>query len=103
MTTGEHASPALSNKTFRLYSDLLLHDMGPELADICAPGSSPSEWKTARLVGLGYRSVFLHDGRAQRLEDAILLHGGEAGAARSRYEGLNQLGRRLILDFLRSL
>ena len=103
MTTAPNASAALSEKTFRVYSDLLLHDMGPELADICAPGSTPSEWKTARLVGLGHRSVFLHNGLAHSVENAILLHGGEAAPAKARYEALNQLGRQLLLGFLASL
>ena len=64
-TTSASESPALHRKRFRLYSDLLLHDMGPDLADICSPGTTPSEWKTARLVGLGHRSEFLHNGQAQ--------------------------------------
>ncbi len=95
--------PPLARKRFRLYSDLLLHDMGPELADICAPGTTPSEWKTARLVGLGLRFEFLHDGRAQSLSEAILLHGGEATAARDAFRRLGDDERRQLLRFLQSL
>ena len=102
-TTSASESPALDRKRFRLYSDLLLHDMGPELADICAPGILASEWKTARLVGLGHRSEFLHNGRAQRLSDAILLHGGEAAASRDVFRRLTEEARRQVLAFLRSL
>lgn len=102
-TTSASDIPALDRKRFRLYSDLLLHDMGPELADICSPGILPSEWKTARLVGLGHRSEFLHNGRAQRLSDAILLHGGEAAAARDVFRRLTEEARRQVLAFLRSL
>lgn len=102
-TTSASDTPALDRKRFRLYSDLLLHDMGPELADICSPGILPSEWKTARLVGLGHRSEFLHNGRAQRLSDAILLHGGEAAAARDVFRRLTEEARSQVLAFLRSL
>lgn len=102
-TTAASESPALDRKRFRLYSDLLLHDMGPELADICSPGILPSEWKTARLVGLGHRSEFLHNGRAQTLSDAILLHGGEAAASRDVFRRLTDEARSQVLAFLRSL
>ncbi len=102
-TTSASDTPALDRKRFRLYSDLLLHDMGPELADICTPGTSPSEWKTARLVGLAHRSEFLHNGRAQRISDAILLHGGEAAAARDVFQRLTDQARDQVLAFLRSL
>ena len=102
-TTSASESPALDRKRFRLYSDLLLHDMGSELADICSPGTTPSEWKTARLVGLGHRSEFLHNGRAQRISNAILLHGGEAAASRDVFRRLTDEARSQVLAFLRSL
>lgn len=96
-------SISFANRRFRLYSDLLLHDMGPERAGTCTEGTSPSEWKTARLVGLGYRSEFLHDGRAQRIGNAIELHGGEAAKARDLFRRLNPQARSQVLAFLRSL
>lgn len=102
-TTSGDASPALARRRFRLYSDLLLHDMGPELAGPCTPGTTPSEWKTARLVGLGHRIDFLHDGRAGTIEDAVLLHGGEALASREVFQRLTDEARRQVLVFLRSL
>lgn len=102
-TLDASASPAFSGKRFRLYSDLLLHDMGPELGTTCTAGTTPSEWKTARLVGLGYRSEFLHDGRAQRIEDAIRLHGGEATGSRDVFLRLTPEARGQLLSFLRSL
>ena len=92
-----------AEKAFRPYSDFLLHDMGPELAGPCAGGAAPSEWRTTPLMGLGYRFQYLHDGRVQRMEDAVLLHGGEASAARDRFQELNRLGRDLVLAFLASL
>ena len=96
-------SPAFDGKRFRLYSDLLLHDMGPELAGTCTEGTTPSEWKTARLVGLGHRSEFLHDGRAQTIANAINLHGGEAAASRDVFRRLTPEARGQLLRFLRSL
>lgn len=102
-TVGSTESPGFDNVRFRLYSDLLLHDMGPELASTCTVGTTPSEWKTARLVGLGYRSEFLHDGRVQRIQDAIELHGGEGTASRDVFRRLNPQARRQLLAFLRSL
>ena len=96
-------SPVFANRRFRLYSDLLLHDMGPDLASTCTVGTTPSEWKTARLVGLGYRSEFLHDGRVQRIQDAIELHGGEGAASREVFRRLNPQARAQVLAFLRSL
>lgn len=102
-TVGSAESPVFANRRFRLYSDLLLHDMGPELASTCTVGTTPSEWKTARLVGLGYRSEFLHDGRVQRIQDAIELHGGEGAASREVFRRLNPQARTQVLAFLRSL
>ena len=102
-TVGSAESPVFANRRFRLYSDLLLHDMGPELASTCTVGTTPSEWKTARLVGLGYRSEFLHDGRVQRIQDAIELHGGEGAASREVFRRLNPQARAQVLAFLRSL
>jgi len=103
LVTGNHQSSALNRKRFRIYSDLLLHDMGPELASICAPGASPSEWRTTRLVGLYLRSEFLHDGRARSVRDAILMHGGEAESARYRFQDLNPELQQSVLLFLRTL
>ncbi|HEX7118869.1 MAG TPA: di-heme oxidoredictase family protein [Longimicrobiales bacterium] len=103
MTTGRDPIPALDRKRVELYSDLLLHDMGPALATVCAPGASPTELRTEPLMGLGRRDVFLHDGRTRDLSEAIGLHGGEAAAARERFRALDELERHAVLRFLRSL
>jgi CxxC motif-containing protein (DUF1111 family) len=102
-TTGPSSSPALSEKRFRVYSDFLLHDLGPDLADICAPGAGPSEWRTAPLMGLHLRSVFLHNGRAQRLVDAVALHGGEAARSRDLFKSLPEPMRENLVRFLEIL
>src|ERR1700675_3452603 len=82
-----HANPAqsLSNQVIYPYTDLLLHDMGPNLADICMGQALPSEFRTEPLWGLRYRREYLHDGRAKTIEAAIALHAGEATGSRERY------------------
>ncbi len=103
LRTDRHDIAALSRVPVPLYSDLLLHDLGPALAGVCGPGASPTEHRTARLWGLGSRRVFLHDGRASTLEDAIDLHGGEASEARSLFSILSAPDVRSLILFLRSL
>lgn len=102
--------PALGNQIIWPYSDLLLHDMGPGLADgrpeFLADGN---EWRTPPLWGIGLAQQvnplagFLHDGRARTLEEAILWHGGEAQAARDRYKALEKTERNALIRFLDSL
>jgi CxxC motif-containing protein (DUF1111 family) len=109
--TGEVSDiPELSNQPVRAYTDLLLHDLGPELADGRPDAeASGSEWRTAPLWGLGLleavnRQVrMLHDGRARSFEEAILWHGGEAAATRERFKALERSEREALLAFLRSL
>ena len=85
-----------------LYSDLLLHDLGPALADVCGPGAAPAELRTAPLMGLSARRVFLHDGRAHSVRDAILLHGGEAQRSRDAFAALDYLQQLELIRFLDS-
>lgn len=108
--TGDHQIEAVSNQTIYPYTDLLLHDMGPELSDGRADGvATATEWKTPALWGLGLtRSVnaaagFLHDGRARSIEEAILWHGGEASESRGGFVALSEGDRDLLLIFLKSL
>lgn len=103
MTTAQNTVAALDRKTVALFSDLLLHDLGPGVAGICGPGAGPSEFRTAPLIGLGLRQPYLHDDRAETLDDAILAHGGEAESSRAVYEGLSEAERAALLRFLRSL
>lgn len=92
------------------YTDLLLHDMGPGLADNRPEGrATGSEWKTLPLWGIGLtaqvtgHSDFLHDGRARTLLEAILWHGGEAQAPRDAVVALPKEDRDAIIAFLESL
>jgi|SoiMethySBSTD1v2_1073268.scaffolds.fasta_scaffold356146_1 CxxC motif-containing protein (DUF1111 family) len=87
-----------------LFSDLLLHDMGPELADGIVEGDATgSEFRTAPLWGLGRTGPYLHDGRSATVEDAVAAHGGEAEGARSRFFALPNTDRAALLAFLLSL
>ncbi len=98
--------PALQSGTgdVPLYSDLLLHDMGPALDDAVVQGSAGGRhWRTTPLWGLSDRTRFLHDGRADSLEAAILAHGGEADAARQRFRSLPSDQLRSLLEFLGTL
>ncbi len=99
------ANPArgLSNQIARAYTDLLLHDMGPNLADICMGQALPSEFRTEPLWGLRFRSQFLHDGRAKSIAAAIELHAGEGNGARERYLALSDKERATLLMFLGDL
>ncbi len=94
----------MANQSVNLYSDLLLHDMGLNLADGNPQGlASASEFRTAPLWGVRFRPFLLHDGRATNLDAAIRLHGGEALGARTRYETLAPGQRDALLGFLRGL
>ncbi|MGE0796872.1 MAG: di-heme oxidoredictase family protein [Lautropia sp.] len=104
------SSPALVGQTIWPYTDLLLHDMGPELADgrpdFLADGR---QWRTPPLWGIGLiRQVnghqrLLHDGRARGVLEAILWHGGEAAASRDRVKGLSASDRAALVRFVESL
>ncbi len=114
-TPTQHTSPQaqfeeLADQTIHPYTDLLLHDMGPELADgrpdFEADGQ---EWRTPPLWGIGLTGTvnenvnYLHDGRARTLAEAILWHGGEAEAAREAFRSMSADERAALLAFLESL
>jgi CxxC motif-containing protein (DUF1111 family) len=116
-TSPNHPLAELRAQTIRPYTDLLLHDMGPDLADESQVGQgvgdsappSASEWRTPPLWGLGLRltindhACLLHDGRATDVQQAILWHGGEAERSAQLYKALSH-GERLALQaFLESL
>ncbi len=102
MQTGANAVPALSHRTVHAYTDLLLHDMGPGLADICLGAAKPAEFRTEPLMGLRLRTTFLHDGRATTINDAILAHGGQAYAARQRFTALPGSERAALIRYLQT-
>jgi CxxC motif-containing protein (DUF1111 family) len=109
-TTGPYEVAALSNQLIAPYTDLLVHDLGEELADHRPDfDASGTEWRTAPLWGIGLSAkvlgegAFLHDGRARTLEEAILWHGGEAEDARDRFKGMSKSERAALIAFLQAL
>ncbi|MEO9965042.1 MAG: di-heme oxidoredictase family protein [Reichenbachiella sp.] len=111
LRTGDHAVEALANKVFHPYTDLLMHDMGPGLDDGYTEGTATtSEWKTPALWGLGLSPdaqggnyFLLHDGRAGSIEEAIILHGGEAEQAATQFSVLSNQDKEFVIKFLESL
>ena len=101
---------ALANQTFYPYTDMLLHDMGEDLADgrpdFLANGR---EWRTRPLWGIGLQDMvnghteFLHDGRAKNITEAILWHGGEALRSKEIFKKLSKKERADLLEFLNSI
>ena len=92
------------------YTDMLLHDMGPGLADNRPEArASGSEWRTPPLWGIGLteqvsgHTYFLHDGRARSLLEAVLWHGGEAQAQRDAVMSMPPQDREALLTYLESL
>ncbi len=113
LNTGNAAVAALRNQPANLFSDLLVHDMGPGLADGVTQGQAgPREFRTAPLWGLGQRLFFLHDGRTSDLREAIRAHrsgsfftfnASEANAVIRNFNKLQDDQKQDVLNFLRSL
>ncbi len=110
LTGDSEVFPELTNQTIHPFTDLLLHDMGEGLADnrpeFLANGR---EWRTAPLWGIGMtetvnkHTLFLHDGRARNLMEAILWHNGEAETSKQRVLSFNAEQRNALIQFLESL
>ncbi|MDE2966960.1 MAG: c-type cytochrome [Chloroflexota bacterium] len=110
LTTGEHEIDALSDQVILPYTDLLLHDMGPELSDNRpVHDAAGSEWRTPPLWGIGLieavngHNRLMHDGRARGVAEAILWHGGEAEASREAFRNMSAEDRQALIDFINSL
>ena len=124
MTTSKfHPFAELRNQVIHPYTDLLLHDMGPGLADnLGEREATGAEWRTTPLWGLGLSACvtggvegefqhrtctphhdYLHDGRARSIEEAILWHGGEGLASKNAYAALPAADKATLLEFLGTL
>ena len=113
LTTGNSTVAALRNRPVNLFSDLLVHAMGPDLADNIVQGEAQGdEFRTAPLWGLGQRIFFLHDGRTTDLLQAIQSHKSagdatfgpsEANAVIDNFNNLPERIKQDLLNFLRSL
>jgi CxxC motif-containing protein (DUF1111 family) len=109
-TGGKTAIPAAADLTIRPYTDLLLHDMGEDLADGRPEYQADGrEWRTPPLWGIGLvREVnghgdLLHDGRARNVAEAILWHGGEAAQSRETFRALPKAEREALVKFVNSI
>ena len=102
LTTGSSAVAALRFRSFRPYSDFLLHDMGSLGDGIVQGQASGRDMRTAPLWGLRYVTTFLHDGRAHSIEEAILAHDGQGAAARDRFARLPADAKASLLAYLRT-
>ena len=102
--------PQLANQTFHAYTDLLLHDMGDDLAD-GRPDfkAGPRDWRTPPLWGLGLSQIvsgstaMLHDGRARNVAEAILWHGGEAERSRDAFRNMTKTDREALVKFVEAI
>jgi CxxC motif-containing protein (DUF1111 family) len=110
LKTGPSELAELTEQVIHPYSDLLLHDMGDGLADNRSDfQASGREWRTPPLWGIGLTEVvggfqlYLHDGRARSLAEAILWHGGEAAQAQQTFKTLSAEQRLELFAFLGSL
>ena len=103
LATGPNPVGALNRKVAVLWSDLLLHDMGPALADVCGPAAAESELRTEPLQGMRYRERYMHHGRAATPWEAIAMHGGESAASRAAFNALPELTRYAVVAFLLTL
>jgi len=111
LKTGYSLVTPLSNKEFHPYTDLLLHDMGPGLDDGYTEGNAKTyEWRTPPLWGIGLSPAsqggsyfLLHDGRAKSIEEAIVLHGGEATNSTNQFQSLSTSDKKSLIKFLSSL
>lgn len=103
-TTAPSAIAALSEKEVRPFSDFLLHDMGPELADICLVNAAPSEFRTEPLMGARFMTRFMHHGQASTISQAISMHGGEAANSRDRFfNELTTAQRNAVIGYINTL
>ncbi|HET9933479.1 MAG TPA: di-heme oxidoredictase family protein [Polyangiaceae bacterium] len=110
-TRADYPVAALADVDAPIFSDLLLHNMGAELADglprNSVDGDAGSfEWRTAPLIGLRFNRSYLHDGRAKTIEQAILLHrgeGSEANASIDAFETLTASDRQNLVSFVSAL
>lgn len=111
LTTAISDIEVLSEIEFHPYTDLLLHDMGEELNDNYTEGTAEvAEWRTPPLWGVGLSPdaqggnyFLMHDGRAKSIEEAILMHGGEATKSSNNYLELSETEKEAVITFLESL
>ena len=104
-TRADYPIPELADIDAEVYTDLLLHDLGDELADgLAGEGVAKSrDWRTAPLIGLRFNRTFMHDGRAKSIHEAVAAHAGEASDSRDAYLALSPDEQTLLDSFVDSL
>ncbi len=106
-TRADWPVPELAGVDAELYTDLLLHDMGPAFSDgLSDYEAGPREWRTPPLVGLRFMRSFLHDGRAATVEEATVLHGAEGSEAApsvAAFQALSDADRAELIVWIESL
>jgi CxxC motif-containing protein (DUF1111 family) len=105
ITAGPSPIAAISNQVYHPFSDFLLHDMGSLGDNIAQAGAGLREMRTAPLWGLRLAnpSILLHDGRANSIEQAILLHAGQGAAAANAFRAASNTDKQNLVNFLRAL
>ena len=106
-TRKDYPIAAIADTDAIVYTDLLLHDMGTDLADGIVDGEATSrDWRTSPLIGLRFLKTYLHDSRATTLEQAVLMHGGpgsEATEAVALFSALPPSEKATLIAFVGSL
>ena len=103
-TRADYPAPALAGVDAPVYTDLLLHDMGADLADgIEEHEAGPQHFRTAPLIGLRHLRAYLHDGRARSVDEAIRAHAGEATRSVQRFVALSPAERETLVTFVEHL
>jgi CxxC motif-containing protein (DUF1111 family) len=92
----------------RVFSDLLLHDLGAPMDDgLAEPGAASSEWRTAPLLGIGRHLArggrLMHDGRAGSIREAVAFHGGDAAFARDAFAAAPDGDRAALETYLKGI
>jgi CxxC motif-containing protein (DUF1111 family) len=106
-TRADYPIDQLADAEAHVYTDMLLHDMGKKYADGLEDfDAETSEWRTAPLIGMRYFHQYLHDGRADTIEDAIVLHGDDGSEAKPAVDAflkLSKADREALLRFVSAL
>ena len=104
-TRADYPISVLADIDAPIFTDLLLHDMGADLADgMTDSGMMTSlQWRTSPLIGLRFNKTFMHDGRAHDVTEAIHAHGGEAAASAAAFDALSTDDRATLLAYLEAL
>jgi CxxC motif-containing protein (DUF1111 family) len=103
-TRADYPIPELADIDAPVFTDMLLHDMGPDLADgLTDQSASSSGWRTAPLIGLRFAHTYLHDGRAQSVRDAIAAHAGEGAAAAAAFAAMSAADQETLLTYVEAL